>query len=230
MSLRAWLSPLLMLGFLAGHPVALGAHRLDEYLQATRLSVDLDRVGVEIDLTAGIRVAPQIFESIDTDGDGQIAAAEGDTYARHVLADVVLIVDGLRTPVSPLDSQFPNHGDMMLGVGVIRLRGTATMVAAGAGPHHMEYLNTHRPETSVYLANALVPSDHRIEISGQRRDAAQRRLALDYRVVSDATVYPMWWLFAALTMTAGLAAARRPGLALFAPTASGRTPRRSSSP
>jgi len=33
------------------------AHRVDEYLQATRLSIDLDRVEVEINLTPGIDLA-----------------------------------------------------------------------------------------------------------------------------------------------------------------------------
>ena len=98
---------------------------------------------------------------------------------------------------------------MMLGIGMIRLRGEATMAAVSAGPHQVVYLNTHRPETSVYLANALVPSDPHIQIVDQRRDVAQRGLTLDYRVASDASISPTWWLFAALTMTAGLAAARK---------------------
>jgi hypothetical protein len=66
-----------------GCPGTAGAHRLDEYLQATRLSLDLDRVGVEIDLTAGVSLAAQIFASIDTDRDGRISIAEGEAYARR---------------------------------------------------------------------------------------------------------------------------------------------------
>ena len=32
----------------------------------------------------------------------------------------------------------------------------------------------------MYLANALVPDDPRIEITGQRRDAAQHELTIEY--------------------------------------------------
>ena len=34
-----------------------GAHRLDEYLQATRIGVSQNRIDLEIDLTAGAAIA-----------------------------------------------------------------------------------------------------------------------------------------------------------------------------
>ena len=49
------------------------------------LRVEVERVRLEIDLTPGASVAPQVFAAIDTDHDGQIARAEADTYAREVL-------------------------------------------------------------------------------------------------------------------------------------------------
>ena len=52
-----------------------GAHRVDEYLQATRLSIDLERVDLEIDLTAGAAMASKVFAWIDTNRDGEISAA-----------------------------------------------------------------------------------------------------------------------------------------------------------
>ncbi len=66
-----------------GCPVSAGAHRLDEYLQATRLSIAVDCVGLELDMTAGVNVAPHVVASIDTNRDGQISSAEGDLYARR---------------------------------------------------------------------------------------------------------------------------------------------------
>ena len=41
-----WLTVLLM-------PLPAGAHRLDEYLQATRVGIERDRVSIDIDLTPG---------------------------------------------------------------------------------------------------------------------------------------------------------------------------------
>ena len=52
------------------------AHQLDEYLQAARLDLSRDRVGVEIDLTPGMAIAPQIIALIDVDADGFVSAAD----------------------------------------------------------------------------------------------------------------------------------------------------------
>ena len=67
-----------------------GAHRLDEYLQATRIGVSQGRIDLEIDLTAGTSTAEQIFAMVDANRDGQITDSEGDEYARRV-------IDAIRT-------------------------------------------------------------------------------------------------------------------------------------
>jgi len=162
------------------------AHRLDEYLQATRLSIDLERVDLEIDLTPGVAVASKIIDSIDTDRDGEISNAEGAAYARRMLRSVTLSVDGLTAPILLVESHFPPPGDMSHGIGTIQLRATAKVPAAGAGRHRISFLNTHQPESSVYLVNALIPANSRIQIADQRRDRAQHELTLDYTVAGNA--------------------------------------------
>ena len=74
---------------------------------------------------------------------------------------------------------------MQLGMGTIRLRGLATISTSAAGHHQLEYRNAHRPDASVYLVNVLVPSDRRIQIGPQRRDAAQHWLRVEYDVGSE---------------------------------------------
>ena len=74
-------------------PAVAGAHRLDEYLQATLLSVERDHVELEIDLTAGSNVASKVFALIDTDRDGQISPAEGEAYTQSVLSSIVISID-----------------------------------------------------------------------------------------------------------------------------------------
>ena len=44
--------------------VRLDAHRLDEYLQATRVAIERGRVTVEIDLTPGASLAADCFEQL----------------------------------------------------------------------------------------------------------------------------------------------------------------------
>src|SRR6266704_437804 len=72
------------------------AHRLDEYLQATRISLGLDRIVFEMDLTPGVDVAPLVFASINTDHDGRISEAEGAAYASQVLKEIIVEIDGRR--------------------------------------------------------------------------------------------------------------------------------------
>ena len=162
------------------------AHRLDEYLQATRLSIDIDHVEVEIDLTAGAALASKVFGWIDTNRDGEISDAEGEAYARQMLHSVVLKIDGYPVPVTLAGASFPQFYDMSLGVGTIRLWATAKVSSAGAGRHQISFLNTHRPESSVYLVNALVPQNSRIQLGDPRRDRAQHSLTLYYTVKAEA--------------------------------------------
>ena len=207
--MRRLLVTLVLLGIVSGRPVPAGAHRLDEYLQATRLSIDVDRVSVEIDLTAGVNVAPQVVAWIDTNRDGQISSTEGRAYAQQMLRAVGLEVDGRTASLSLIDSRFPKARDMTAGVGTIRLRATARLPAGASGRHQLAYVNDHRSEMSVYLVNALVPEDPRIQIAGQRRDPAQHHLTLDY----DVTTHSAWartsWLLAGLAAVGLLAGARR---------------------
>jgi hypothetical protein len=57
------------------------AHRLDEYLQAAMLSLEKDRVQVQLRLTPGVAVFPFIVSIIDTDSDGAISIGEQRAYA-----------------------------------------------------------------------------------------------------------------------------------------------------
>jgi len=99
-----------------------GAHRLDEYLQATRIGVSQGRIDLEIDLTAGASIAEQIFAMVDANGDGQITDAEGDAYARRVIDAIRLSVDSRPLSVTLVSRTFPDRQAMGLGLGTIRLR------------------------------------------------------------------------------------------------------------
>src|ERR1022692_566170 len=182
-----------------------GAHRVDEYLQATLLSVDIEHLDLEIDLTPGIALASEVFAWIDTNRDGEISNAEGEAYARQMLGSVVLKVDGRPVPVTLVEISFPQFRDMRLGVGTIRLRATAKVAAATAGRHQVSFLNTHRTESSVYLVNALVPVNPRIQLADQRRDRAQLGLTLDYTVMADASSDGTLVLLTGLVMATCLA-------------------------
>ena len=56
------------------------AHRLDEYLQAVRVDLDLTRVEVRLALTPGVDVSDTIVREIDADHDGRLAQGEQAAY------------------------------------------------------------------------------------------------------------------------------------------------------
>jgi hypothetical protein len=199
----AWLAA----GALAVAPAA-EAHRLDEYLQAARIGIDRGRIEVEIDLTPGALVAPQIAAGIDTNRDGAISGDEADTYARLVLAAVRLELDDRPQPLVLVERGFPDLEAMGEGVGVIRLRAASRVGSTARGRHRLIFHNGHRPEMGVYLANALTPADASVAIEGQHRDVLQRELRIDYRIGSP-WVAPLSWSAIAIAAIAGLIGIRR---------------------
>jgi hypothetical protein len=206
MNPRTLLVPIALIFAGLACPPRATAHRIDEYLQATLLSVEHDRVELAIDLTAGTNVASRVLALIDTDRDGEISPAEGAAYAQSVLGSIVISIDGRAVPVRLLDSHFAEFRDMTSGIGTTRLRATATFPPAIAGRHQVYYRNTHQSEIGAYLVNALVPTDKEIQINEQRRDYLQREVTIEFRVGSATAWSPIWWLLAGLAMACVLAA------------------------
>jgi len=197
MTRRHLVWPGVIVGWLWAAPA--DAHRLDEYLQATRIGVSRDRIDLEIDLTPGASIAKDIFGLVDANDDGQISSDEGHEYARRVIDAVRLSVDGGSQSIALMSRAFPDRDAMARGLGTIRLRATAT-TSSVTGRHEIVYLNTHAPASSVYLVNALLPSDARIEISTQQRDVEQWGVTLDYRVAPSEGWVRGGWLVIAVAM------------------------------
>lgn len=175
------------------------AHRLDEYLQATRVSLSPNRVVLEIDLTPGTAVAPQVLPMIDIDGNGQVSDAEAQSYAERVMADLRLEVDGQRRILTLIRVEASSVRELTDGLGSVRLTVEAAGTAAAAGRRSLWFQNDHQPALSAYLVNALVPSSARIDITGQQRDVRQQGIRLDYDISSDRNEFAsLWWLVAGI--------------------------------
>ena len=157
------------------------AHRLDEYLQATRLSLAANQIGVEIDLTPGVDVAQMVFALINTDHDGRISASEAEKYANQVLRETTLDIDGNRSQLAVLTYEFPSFQEMSAGEGVIRIFARAIW-RGSPGTHRLVYQNNHKADLGVYLVNALRPGNPAIEITDQRRDPLQRGINLSFLI------------------------------------------------
>lgn len=157
------------------------AHRLDEYLQATTILVNKDRVQAQIRLTPGVAVFPLVFASIDTDADGVITEAEVRAYAERVLRDLSLTVDGDRLHLRLVSSKAARVEEMKEGRGDIQLDVDA-QVPRGGQSRRLVFENHHQARIAAYLVNGLVPTDRDITIRAQGRNYEQSFYQLDYEV------------------------------------------------
>jgi hypothetical protein len=194
---------LLVAGVLAVSVGTTEAHQLDEYLQAARIDAGRDRIVVELSLTPGVAVAPRILQLLDGNGDGRIGKQEVDSYARRVLGNLELSVDGTVVPLALERVDCPSMETMRDGTGTIRLE-ARTSSGLSAGTHRLRFVNAHEAATSVYLVNALMPSDPGITIAAQHRDVRQRSADIEV-VVAHTYATTVWILalagaFAALTL------------------------------
>jgi hypothetical protein len=193
-------------------PTSAAAHRLDEYLQATRVSLDRDRVRLEIDLTPGVAIARDVLRLVDRDSDGAISPEELRAYGERVIADVSLDVDGRTLAVHLTRADAPALDEMTAGMGAIRLQAETTVVKIGAGLRRVRVHNVHEPAPSVYLANALVSNDPAVTVLRQTRDARQQEIRVDYEVALNPAAR-LIWLGVALTSLVTFIGIRRRGAA-----------------
>lgn len=161
------------------------AHRLDEYLQATRVSVTRNRIDLTIDLTPGVAVADQVLAVIDQDRDGQVSGDECTAYAQRFLKDIRVGLDEKVLIPSLVDASFSALHEIKEGLGVIRIRATAPVAQLSVGNHAFSLTNAHLPAISVYLVNALVPKNRSIRITKQARDDLQKDYRLEFSVSSS---------------------------------------------
>ena len=157
------------------------AHRLDEYLQAARLSLVREGAALELDLTPGVAVASEIIATIDRDADAAISPEEARAYGQAVMADVRLTLDGHPVDVRLDRVEIPSAADLRAGLGTIAVRASGSADRLGAGRHSLHFQNNHHPGGAAYLINALAPDDPAIRVVGQRRDPIQREGRIEYR-------------------------------------------------
>jgi len=186
------------------------AHRYDEFLQATRIGVESDRVRLEMSLTPGIAVAPAAIREIDVNGDGVFSSPERLAYAEAVLKNISVRVDeGPALELALADWNFPAPGMMRNGDAPISITLQAELPRLGSGTHHFRFRNDNATLGSVYLANALVPDTPRIAITSQNRDADQRELTIAFTVRGARPSIAQWgWIAGAAMLLLVLPLAR----------------------
>jgi len=171
------------------------AHRLDEYLQGTILSIEESRVSAQMTLTPGIAVYRFLFSSIDADGDGVISQAEQHAYGMRMLSDLSLSIDDQRLMPQLLAVRFPAMEEMKEGRGEIQIEFDAKLPSGGRS-RKLKLENHHQSRISAYLVNCLVSKDRAIRITGQQRNYEQSQYELDFvqTGVESGWMTASWWL------------------------------------
>jgi nickel/cobalt transporter (NicO) family protein len=188
-------------------PAVPAAHRLDEYLQAARVSLERDRLTLDVDLTPGANVASAFVSLLDRDGDTAISPAEAEAYGRRVLSELVIELDQHPVAVTLTRIEAPSIGEMRDGVGTIQLRAVGVIDPVAAGRHDVYFRNNHEPAPSDYLVNALIPQDGDVSVVAQDRDRRQQGIRIEYSV-SRHRLAPWLWLAVAAAAISALIAIR----------------------
>lgn len=175
MKMRLAAAGLVFLSF--GTPAS--AHRLDEYLQATTISLEKNRVLAQIRLTPGVAVLPIVMAAIDTNGDGVISTREQRVYSERVLGDLSLAVDGDRLKLQLISANFPKTDAMKEGLGEIQID-FATDLPRDNLERKLVFENRHLRPIAAYLVNCLVPRDPNIRVTAQNRNYEQSLYRLEY--------------------------------------------------
>lgn len=156
------------------------AHRIDEYLQATIVSLETNRVHASMRLIPGILVSPAVIASIDKNGDGVFSEDEQRAYAQRVLAELSITIDGKCAQPQLVAWSFPQPAQMREGLGEIHIDYTVHL--PDGGPDRSFVLtNHHLSRMSVYLMNAIVPKDRHTRILAQKRNEQQSVYELDFQ-------------------------------------------------
>ena len=162
------------------------AHRIDEYLQATILTLQPQGMQASMRLIPGVLVAPSVIAAIDTNHDGVFSPSEEQAYANRVLAEISISLDGQSLAPQLRSWHFPEPAEMRNGLGEIQLVYTAAL-PSGEAHRSLILSNHHQRPSSVYLMNALIPEESNLHILAQKRNETQSVYELDYQQTAAAS-------------------------------------------
>jgi hypothetical protein len=149
------------------------AHQLDEYLQATLVTIEPDTVRFQINLTPGVAVAEQVLAMIGGAGDGVLATNEVEAYGERLKRDLIARLDDRRLELKRLAFDCPPAAELRTGWGIIQMEFSASIYPLSSGSHRLRFENRHMPAVSIYIFNVAPPKSSLVQISRQKRNHNQ---------------------------------------------------------
>jgi hypothetical protein len=175
------LSRLLLVVGVMAFPSSALAHRLDEYLQATLVTIEPGEIRLQINLTPGVEVAEQVLAVIDRNHDGVISTNEAKAYCELLKHELSARLDHNKLALKLTGSSFPALSELGTGWGVIQMEFTATFSHLKPGTHKLTLKNRHLLPLSVYLLNATLPIAP-VQITRQTRNETQSTGVIEFRL------------------------------------------------
>jgi hypothetical protein len=158
---------------LLGLPLNVLGHRLDEYLQATLVTIEPEALRLQINLTPGVAVAEQVLALMDGDRNGVVSTKEAEAYSDRLKRQLIVKLDDREIELKLAKSNFPPVTELRAGSGIIQVEFVAKIGPFSAGPHRVKLENRHMPAIGVYLFNAAQSRFKSVEIRDQKRNKNQ---------------------------------------------------------
>lgn len=137
---------------------------------------------VELDLSPGVLVLPQVLPALDPSGDRRITDAEGQAYVKAVLSNLTLRVDGQPAALTVTKIDMPPYLNIQAGYGTIRVFTSAALASGMTGSHQISFANAYAFTGSAYQVNAFVDAGVAVTLGAQNRSANQQRMTMDYAI------------------------------------------------
>ena len=124
-------------------------------MQAAYLSLAPNTVILELDITPGAKVAGGIVALLDSNADNKISADESQSFARLVLGNVALTLDGAPATWVITNVTLPAVDALQSGNDILKIAATANRPES-VGMHTLSYQNAYRPAKTLRMANIFL--------------------------------------------------------------------------
>ncbi|MEZ4624132.1 MAG: hypothetical protein R2843_04940 [Thermomicrobiales bacterium] len=106
-------------------PTGTSAHPLDQYVQMTYITVEPTEIVVELYITPGVLIAPDVLAELDANGDEVISEAESYAYIAPMVDALQLTVDGEPVTLALTSIDMPAYLNIQTGYGEITITTSA---------------------------------------------------------------------------------------------------------
>ena len=167
--------------FVLGSPGVAGAHPVHEVVQNAYVTLTPGAVVLQLELTAGPKVAGTIIRALDTNHDKRVSQAEARAYALRVLSSSTLQIERRPLDLRLIAVDVPPYAALLGAHVTIRITARAARIDR-SGTARLSYRNRYTPAESRCDANVFLKSSGtvRYQVASQIRGRDGRAITVRY--------------------------------------------------